>query len=195
MNPKKIITAEQLYQVDIWMCGMADYNYRYSSYLAKACRRNKPQIRSLGDLLKLSPTDIQNIKGIGPVTYENFIAFLVKHPHLVCIPGFPYNHELRDLVLSKVTTAESFVVTAQQPSSDIVINENPVPIAEELKLFSALVAFDCGCGIAVYIVKATSKIDAGFIVRNKLDDHRIRQVVIEELDIKNNDLIQIFDKL
>ena len=102
MNPDKIITSDMLYTTDLFGCGFGNFNYRCAGNLNKAARRTY-QFQCFADFLKMSPTKILGMSGVGSVTYNAFIDFLVEYPHLMNIPGFSYNPELKNLVMSKVT--------------------------------------------------------------------------------------------
>lgn len=78
---------------------------------------------------------------------------------------------------------------------DTMTNTNPTPITEELKFFSASVR--CPWGFSVCIVKAVSEYDAKIKIQEKFGDRHgtmIYQIILNEIDIKNNDVIEVFNK-
>ena len=107
-----------LYTTDLFSCGFGNFNYRCAGNLNKAARK-LPNIQPcsviregnkltyhfpcFADFLKMSPEKLLGMSGVGLVTYNTFIDFLVEYPHLMNIPGFSYNPELKNLVMSKVT--------------------------------------------------------------------------------------------
>ena len=122
MNPDKIITSDMLYTTDLFSCGFGNFNYRCAGNLNKAARRTH-QFPYFADFLKMSPTKILGMSGVGSVTYNAFIDFLVEYPHLMNIPGFSYNPELKNLVMSKVTAKNNKTITNNYTDATLVKQE------------------------------------------------------------------------